>query len=202
MRLLRPIPAAALVVVLSVSGLLFWNHKRTEDREQRVFTEEGRRLQALVAEMTSRWNAVTNWQEVYKGRLRSEVYTAEVERAVLGQRPILLYAAVDDIKPVDGGYRAELSSPVTQLPVRVRYSLLCDPTLAEKFMGEKRGHWELAAVVAHIDRIEKRIEPASIEVNGAKDSFEDSYFFAEGTVQEVIPVGVYGLSWARTEHKE
>ena len=202
MRLSRPFPAAALVVVLSVSALLFWNHKRTEDREQRAFTEEGRRLQAMVAQMTSRWNAVTSWQDVFKGRLRSEVYTAEVERAVLGQRPILLYAAVDDIKPVAGGYRAELSSPVTQLSVRVRYSLLCDPAVAEKFMGEKRGHWELSAVVAHIDRVEKRVEPASVEVNGAKNSFEDSYFFAEGTAKDIIPVGVHGLALARTEQKE
>jgi hypothetical protein len=121
---------------------------------------------------------------------------------VLGQRPILLYAAVDDIKPVVGGYRAELSSPVTQLPLKARYSLFCDQALAERFMGERRGHWEVFAVVAHIDRIEKRVEPVSVEANGANDSFEDSYFFAEGTAKDVIRVGVHGLASARTEQKE
>lgn len=202
MRLSRPFPTAALVLVLSVSGLLFWNHKRIEEREQRAFSEEGRRLRAMVVEMTSRWNAVTNWQDAFKGRLRSEIYTAEVERAVLGQRPILLYAAVDDIKPVAGGYRAELSSPVTQLPLKVRYSLLCDHALAERFMGERRGPWEVFAVVAHIDRIEKRVEPASVEANGVNDSFEDSYFFAEGTAKDMIRVGVHGLASARTEQEQ
>lgn len=201
MRLSRLFPAAALVVVLSVSALYLWNHRRTENREQRAFTEEGSRLQAMVLEMTSRWNAVTNWQGVFKGRMRSEIYTAEVERAILVQRPILLYAAVDDISPVANGYRVELSSPVTQLPLKMRYSLLCDSALAERLIAEKRGHWELSAVVAHIDRVEKRVERASVEVNG-KDSFEDSYFFAEGTAKDVIPVGVHGLALARTVQKE
>jgi hypothetical protein len=202
MKLSRPFRAVALGVILLVSGLLFWNHKRREEREQLAFSDEGRRLQATVAEMTSRWNAVTNWQDVFKGRLRSEIYTAEVEKVVLGQRPILLYAAVEDIKPVAGGYRAELSSPVTQLPVKLRYSLLCDPALAKRFMEEKRGHWEVSAVVAQIDRIEKRVEPANVEANRANDSFEDSYFFAEGTAKDMIPVGVHGLALPSTGPKE
>lgn len=202
MRISRALYISALIVVLAVSVYLFWVHKRAERQEERVSAEELRQLRVRVAEMASHWNAITNWQDGFKGRYPSPVYTAEVEKAILNERPILIFASVDDLKPTEGGYIAELSSPVTQLAVRIKYNFHCDSTIAQRLMAEKRGFWELFAVIAHIDHVEKRTRPISIGANDAKDSGEESYFLVQGDARDVISVGVHGLQLARAGEKD
>ena len=170
-----------LVLAVTVGAYLYWSNRRAEEREHRAYIEEGKQLQAVVTAMASRWNAIGDWEDGFKGRRPSTIYTSEVENAVSGDRPILLYARLDDIKTAGDGYTAELSSPVTQWFLHMRYSLSCDSALGQKFAGAKTSGFPIFAIVAHIDHVDKRTEP------------EDSYYLAEGTAKEAVLVGVRGL---------
>jgi hypothetical protein len=179
---------------------LYWNHKRTEEREQRASAAEEAQLKTAIAQMISRWNAIPDWADAFRGRLRSEVYSAELQRAVLGPRPILLYAELNDVKRADTGFEAEMSTVVTQWPLHVHYHLFCDEALAQRLIGYPQGAFRLFAVVAQIERIErieKRTQPEREQVNGGKYSFEEWDFLAEGRAEDVIFVGVRGLGFAR-----
>lgn len=171
-----------IAIAVPLSAYFYRSHKRAQERENLAYTEEQKQLQAKVADMISRWNANTSWRDGLKGPLPSDIYTSDVEKAVLGERPILLYARLDDIKTTSDGYTAELSSLATEWLVHVHYRLVCDPTVAKQFLLEKRGPFELFAVVAHVDHVEKRTEP------------DNSHFAAEGEANEATFVGVSGIS--------
>jgi hypothetical protein len=175
-----------LAIAIPLSAYLYWSHRRAQDREDLAYAEEQRRLQATVAEMTNRWNANSNWRDGLKGSLPSDIYTSDVEKAVLGERPVLFYARLDDISTTNDGYRAKLSSLATDWLVHMRYYLTCDSTAAKKLLGEKHGPLEIFAVVAHINHVEKRTEP------------DTSYFAAEGDVKYATFVGVSGISLANS----
>jgi hypothetical protein len=181
MKTPRVLSLLLLVLAVTVGAYLYWSNKRAEEREHRAYVEEGKQLQAVIMGMASRWNAIGDWQDAFKGRRPSTIYTSEVEKAVLGDRPILLYAQLDDIKTAGDGYTAELSSPVTQWFLHLRYNLSCDPALGQKFAGAKTSQFPIFAIVAHIDHVDKRTEP------------ENSYYLAEGAAKEAILVGVRGL---------
>jgi hypothetical protein len=173
-----------LVVAIVVSGYLYRNYKRAQQRDEQEYAEEERQMQRIIASMSSRWDANTDWLDGFKGPLPSSIYTSDVETAVLGDRPILLYAHLDDIRTTGASYTAELSSPATQWLVHMHYRLLCDSTVAKKLVGEKQKDlMAIFAVVAHIDHVEKREEQDS------------SYFLADGTAKEATFVGVrfFGL---------
>ena len=175
-----------LAIAVPLSAYFYWNHKRAQEREELAYAEEQRQLQATVTNMTNRWNANRNWRDGLKGPLPSDIYTSDVEKAVLGERPILLYARLDDIKTTSDGYTADLSSLATEWLVHMHYRLVCDSTVAQKFQREKRSPLEIFAVVAHIDHVEKRTEP------------DTSYFAAEGDVKDATFVGVNGISLANS----
>ncbi len=158
MKTSRAFSLVLLVIGVFVAACFFWSHQRAEQREREAYAEEGRKVQAVVADMGSRWNAIAHWQDGFKGRIPSTIYTTEVEKAVLSERPILFYAHLDDIKTAGDGYTAQLSSPVTQWFLHMQYRLHCDAALAQKFAGEKRSEFEIFAIVAYIDRVEKRTE--------------------------------------------
>jgi hypothetical protein len=187
MKTTRAYVAVILIFVIAVSAYLFWNHRRVEKQEERAYAEEGKRLKSQVAIMASRWNAVTNWQASFRERLPSAIYTSDIEQAVLGERPILVYAQLDDIKTDGNTYTVQLSSPVTQWFLHMHYSLLCDAELGRKLIGEKHSEFEIFALVAYIDRVEKRSET---------DTY---YFLAQGTAKEAILVGIRGLALANLE---
>lgn len=181
MKTPRVLPLLLIVVAAAVGAYLYWSHNRTEEREHQAYVEEGRQVGASIAEMVSRWNAITDWQDGFKGRRPSTIYTTEVEKAILGDRPILLYAQLDDIKTTGDGYTAELSSPITQWFLHMRYSLSCDRVLGKEFGGGKTTEFPIFAIVAHIDRVDKRTEA------------ENAYYLADGTAKEAILVGARGL---------
>jgi hypothetical protein len=181
MKVPRALSLPLLVVAVAIGAYLYWSHKRAEEREHQAYVEEGGRLQAAIFDMTSRWNAISDWQDGFKSRRPSTIYTSEVQKAVLGDRPILLYAQLNDIRSAGGGYTVELSSPVTEWFLHMRYSLSCDSDLGRKFFGGKTSQLPIFAIVAHIDHVDKRTEP------------ENSFYFAEGTAKEAIQVGVRGL---------
>jgi hypothetical protein len=186
MKISRAFSLLLLFVAVSVAGYLYWGHKRAEESEHRAYVEKGKEVQAVVATMTSRWNAIADWQDGFKGRRPSAIYTSDVEKAILGERPILLYAHLDDIKTAGDGYTVELSSPVTQWFLHMRYRLLCNSAVAQRFIGEKATEFPIFAVVAHIDHVDKKNEP------------DNSYYLAEGTAKEAILVGVRGLGLAQS----
>lgn len=180
----RPYLLVILAIAVPLSVYVYWSHKREQEREDLAYTQQQRQLQAKIADMISRWNANSNWQSGLKGPLPSDIYTSDVEKALLGERPILLYARLDDVKTASDGYTAELSSLATEWLVHIHYSLGCDAAVAKQFLAEKRGPLEIFAVVAHLDHIEKRTER------------ETSYFAAEGDAKEATFVGVSGIGLA------
>jgi hypothetical protein len=120
-----------------------------------------------------------------RGRLPSSIYTSDIEKAVVSERPVLIYAQLDDIRTTGDGYTAELSSPVTEWLIHMHYRLFCNAAVAQKLTEGKRSEFRIFAIVAHIDRVEKRTEP------------DNSYFLADGTAKEVVLVGIRGLAQSR-----
>lgn len=173
-----------LAIFFALCGYWYWNYKRTQKREERAYAEELGQSHAVVGDMSSRWNANTGWRRGFKGPLPSNIYTSDVERAVLGDRPILLYGHLDDVRTAGNGYRAELSSLATDWLLHIHYALDCDPRVANNFLSEKRGPLEIFAVVAHVDKVEKRTDA------------DTSYFLVEGAAKEATYVGVNGISLA------
>jgi Flp pilus assembly protein TadB len=56
-----------LIIAVAALAYLFWSHKRAEERERQEYAEQGRQLQAVVDTMSSRWNAVIDWQGGLEG---------------------------------------------------------------------------------------------------------------------------------------
>jgi hypothetical protein len=153
MESVKPKVAAALGTLIFLVGMLY-QHQKQEKREDSAYVAEEAQLQTRIAAMASRWNAGSNWAVAFNGRLPSAIYSAELERAIVGPRPVLLYASLRDVRTGEAGFVAEMYTNAMQWPLHIRYELSCDEALAHQFMGAKPDPLRLFAVVADIRHVE------------------------------------------------
>ena len=155
--------AIAVLIAAAAVTYFVWEHGQKvtqEERTRQAEAAEEKRLATLVKEMVSRWDAITDWEGSFD-RSDANIFTVELEKAIVRSRPILIYASLDDVKHTNGAYTIQLSSTVGS--VDIRYNLRCTEELAQEFLREPRDFPEFA-VVASIDHIEKSresVDPAT-----------------------------------------
>lgn len=180
----------AITVLIAIAAVTYfvWKHEQKVTQEERTGQAEAaeeKRLATLVKEMVSRWDAITHWEGSFD-RSDANIFTVELEKAIVTSHPILIYASLDDVKHTNGTYTIQLSGTVGS--VDIRYNLRCTEELAQEFLREPRDFTEFA-VVASIDHIEKSRE----SVDPATSSGEQFVFLADGDCKAATFVGSYGL---------
>ena len=192
MRSAKGFVVVVLMIAVAAIAYFVWKHKQEvmqEERTQQASAAEEKRIRGLVNEMALQWNAITDWDGSFDRSRTKPIFTVELEKAIVGPRPILIWdASVDDVKRTNGAYTVQLSSTVGD--ATIRFSLFCTEELAQGFLRGPEGTALEFAVVASIDHVEKgRPEPWR---DGA-DSGERVVFLAEGTCRAATFVGDYGL---------
>lgn len=182
----------AIVVLVAVAAITFfvWKHEQKviqEERTRQAEEAEEKRIVALVKEMASKWDAITDWEGSFDRSDTKQIFTVELEKAIVRPSPILIYALVDDVKRTDETYIVQLSSTVGT--VDIHYNLRCPNELAQAFLRAPR-EFQYFAVVASIDHVEKNREPMDAATDSGKNEL---VFVAEGTCKAATFVGSYGL---------
>jgi hypothetical protein len=181
--------AIAVLIAAAAVAYFVWKHEQKaiqEERTRQAEEAQEKRIAAQVKEMASKWNAITDWEGSLDLSDTTQIFTVELEKAIVRPGPILIYASVDDVKRMGDTYIVQLSGTVGT--VDIRYNLRCPNELAEAFLRAPRDFQDFA-VVASIDHVEKNREP----MNAASDSRENEFVFvAEGTCKAATFVGSYG----------
>ena len=160
------------IVAYLVNSYLERIAKEKADREGREAIE--RSVKSSVGKMVSQYNAVSDWREQLSQRQSSrteKIWSVQLERLWLVQRPILFIGSIEDISTIDGQtYRVRIQSSRSSDPshpflTQLGLELKCTQTMLDSFLeahpnlfsGSGPGLKNGVAVIAKIGQIKTHV---------------------------------------------
>jgi len=156
--------AAWVVVIGGVGGWWFsieHNAAKNEKAQETMDKDAQEEKQKAIAQLSNKYNAVSDWSEPLPKKLFMSIFTMEVEDVLLRKdnRPVLFFATVEDVERKENKYlvRFVAEDLLTELP-KIEFVLDCNDVQARIILQQRQsesGGWEKYAVVAVINKVKK-----------------------------------------------
>jgi hypothetical protein len=184
------------IVVFAITVASIWFAVRKISERDLAAKEKGikaesaqRELRTSVENMAAKYNATTNWVNLFDKEHSGRVFTIDVEEALRPTtvQPVLLVGRIEDLIRRNGKYYVSVNSYSHKAP-QIYYILECDGDQANTITKHGRGYGEVA-VIASIDSVKK----PDLEVNGISGTDgeieinpTDSPFVANGRCLDLL----------------
>lgn len=192
----------AVTIVLAIGAWIFFSRQsKIEDEkveEERLQTEQKLRIQMAISDMTRKFNAVTDWKNVFEKKddmLWTPIYTIQVQQALLEtqHRPILFHASLDDVFKQGDQYLARFVS-WSYFPMVFHFELECTSEQAKRLIKNPTEMFANDyAIIAHIRNVCKptfAVKPYPTGNEEAEVEIETSdVFLATGECLDFLYVG-------------
>ena len=183
------------VVALAVTAAGVWlavrktSERSSAAREQIRSERAERELRISVENMATKYNAVTNWVDLFGEQDSGRVFTIDVDEALrpTNGQPVLLVGHLEDLAKRNGKYYMSIDSFSHKAP-EIYYILECDGNQADSITKHGRDSVEVA-VIASIDTV-KKPDLAVKGISGTDGEIEisptDSPFVANGRCLDLL----------------
>lgn len=181
-----------LIVLLgcAAAGIAFGFHHAHEVklREEKAATAKVEYAKSVVADMVNTWHADDHWEYSLSspGHSSRTLYTIELEKALIHDRPLIVFGDVEDVSKSGQSGNSIISiwaETRASLSPALRFSLLCPPEIANKILGQTDRASEMFVFAAKINSVEKISMPSN--------SSDPDYFLAHGILYAAKPIEVY-----------
>jgi len=181
-----------LIVLLgcAAAGIAFWFYHAHEVklREAEAVTAKEEYAKSVVADMVNTWHADDHWEKSLSspGNSSRTLYTIELEKALIQDRPLIVFGSVDDLSKAGQSENSIISiwtETRANLSPALRLSLLSPPEITNAILGQKDRASEMFVLAVKISSVEKISMPSNSE-------FGD-HFLAHGVLFAAKPIDVY-----------
>jgi hypothetical protein len=170
-------------------AIAFWFYHAHEVklREAKAETAKEEYAKSVVAGVINTWHADDHCEDSLSspGYSSRALYTVELEKALIRDRPLVVFGSVDDVSK-SGQSEDSIVSIWTEtranLSPALRLSLLCSPEIANAILGQKDRASEMFVFAVKINSVEKISMPSN--------SSDPDYFLAHGVLYASKPIGL------------
>lgn len=170
----------ALFIIAIIGVIVYFSYQHFKEKTTTIEEESEdvklQKIEQVVSEMASKYNAITNWQDIFdKKDFLEKVYTIELQNIFIHTegRPILFDASIDDVWEDGGQYYVRFED----FQRDINFELKCNEKQAKSLL-EKAGLAEMYAVVAKVEKIYKERFPDII----AKGNLDWDVYFEESFI--------------------
>jgi len=179
-----------LLLGCTAAGFALWFHHAHEVklREAEAATAKEQYAKSVVADMVNTWHADDHWEDSLStpGDSSRTLYTIELEKALIHDRPLIVFGGVEDVSKSGQSEDSIVSvwaETRANLSPALRLSLLSPPKITNAILGQKDRASETFAFAAKIESVELVSMPSNSEVG--------DYFLAHGILCAAKPIDVY-----------
>jgi hypothetical protein len=166
----------------------FYHAHEVKLREAEAAAAKEEYAKSVVAGVINAWHADDHWEDSLSspGGRRRTLYTIELEKALIHDRPLIVLGDVEDVSKSAQSENTIISiwtETRANLSPALRLSLLSPPEIANAILGQKDRASELFVFAVKINSVERVAPPT--------DSSVHEYFLAHGVLLEAERIGLW-----------
>jgi hypothetical protein len=172
----------------AAAAIAFWFYHahEVELREAEAATAKEEYAKSVVAGVMNTWHADDHWEDSLSspGGSSRTLYTVELEKALIHDRPLIVFGGVDDVNKSGQSENSIVSiwAQTRAILPTLRLSLLSPPEITNAILGQKDRALETFVFAVRIESVEKVSMPSN--------SADGDYFLAHGILYEAEPIGL------------
>lgn len=192
--------AIALVAAIWVGNYMYTDWKIKKDKKIKIAkkneeaAKKNEEIKHLVNQMANKYNAIIDWPDLIQDKQRIP-FTIELKNIMAGgNRPILLYAWIEDINYNNGKYIIMANGYLRKSLVRFVIKLGCDDYQMTKITNStSNGKYAIIAQVSEVQQQKYQEDESTSYRFIISGQCLDLIFVSEGKMQSEMVENILGL---------